>query len=80
MGLPIGVLVPRLAEIKLNLGADAGSYGSAIAVGALGALAGNYVGSHLVHHFGSRAVVRTSSTIKSLCSARLIQIFWPRTT
>lgn len=58
MGLPVGALVPRLAEIKLHVGATEGSYGSAFAVGALGALAGNYLGSYLVHHHGSRAVAR----------------------
>jgi uncharacterized integral membrane protein len=58
MGLPIGTLVPRLAEIKAGIGASEASYGTAIAIGGVGALAGNYLGSHLVHHFGTRAVGR----------------------
>lgn len=58
MGLPIGALVPRLAEIKIGIGASEASYGSAFAIGGLGALAGNYLGSRLVHLWGSRAVGR----------------------
>ena len=58
MGLPIGTLVPRLAEIKHGIGASESSYGTAIAIGGVGALLGNYLGSHLVHHFGTRAVGR----------------------
>lgn len=58
MGLPIGVLVPRLAEIKHAVGAADAAYGTAIAIGGIGALLGNYLGSRLVHRIGSRQTAR----------------------
>ncbi len=58
MGMPVGALVPRLAEIKLQVGADNAAYGSAIAIGGAGALLGNYLGSRLTHAFGSKPVTR----------------------
>lgn len=60
MGLPMGTVVPRLAEIKAGLDASDGSYGSAIALGGLGALLGNYAGSRLIHRYGSRTVARAT--------------------
>lgn len=60
MGLPIGVLVPRLAEIKHAVGAADAAYGTAIAIGGIGALLGNYLGSRLVHRMGSRQTARAA--------------------
>lgn len=60
MGVPIGMLIPRLAEIKLGLHAGDSSYGTAIALGGLGALSGNYLGARLVHHFGSKPIARAA--------------------
>lgn len=60
MGVPIGMLVPRLAEIKAGLDAGNSAYGTAIAVGGIGALIGNYLGGILVHHFGSKLVARAT--------------------
>lgn len=60
MGVPVGMLVPRLAEIKAGIGAGDSSYGTAIAIGGLGALIGNAIGARLVHRFGSKPVTRTA--------------------
>lgn len=60
MGMPIGILIPRLAEIKQGLGAADAAYGTAIAIGGMGALLGNYLGSRIVHQIGSRQTVRFS--------------------
>ena len=60
MGVPVGVLVPRLAEIKAGLGAGDASYGSAIAIGGLGAMVGNHIGAQLVHRYGSKPISRTA--------------------
>lgn len=60
MAVPIGVLVPRLAEIKEAVGAADAAYGTAIAIGGMGALLGNFVGSRLVHRLGSRGTARLS--------------------
>ena len=60
MGVPVGVLVPRLAEIKAGLGAGDASYGSAIAIGGLGAMVGNLIGARLVHRYGSKPISRTA--------------------
>lgn len=56
MGLPVGMLVPRLAEIKAGLEAGNGAYGSAIAIGGAGAMLGSWLGGRVVHSFGSRSV------------------------
>lgn len=60
MGVPVGMLVPRLAEIKAGIGAADSSYGTAIAIGGLGAMVGNAVGARLVHRFGSKPISRTA--------------------
>ncbi len=60
MGVPVGMLVPRLAEIKAGIGAGDSSYGTAIAIGGLGAMIGNATGGRLVHRFGSKPVARTA--------------------
>lgn len=56
MGSPVGTLLPRLAEIKQGLGASSGSFGTAVAFGAVGAILGNFTGAHVVPRFGSRPV------------------------
>lgn len=60
MGVPVGMLVPRLAEIKAGIGAADASYGTAIAIGGLGAMIGNAFGARLVHRFGSKPIARTA--------------------
>jgi len=62
MGVPIGILVPRLAEIKAGIGASDTSYGTAIAVSGLGAILGNAVGARLVHRYGSKPITRLGIT------------------
>lgn len=57
-GLPIGMLIPRLAEIKYGLGADNASYGTAIAIGGAGAFLGSWLGGRATHLWGSRNVAR----------------------
>lgn len=56
-GVLVGILSTRLAEIKINIHADAGSYGSAFATYALGGLVGYFFGARFVHRFGTRQVV-----------------------
>lgn len=58
MGVPLGTLVPRLAEIKAGMGASDGGYGSAVALAGLGALGGNWLGARVAHHFGTRNAAR----------------------
>lgn len=57
-GLPVGMLIPRLAEIKFGIGADNASYGTAIAIGGAGAFFGSYLGGRATHAWGSRRVAR----------------------
>lgn len=57
-GLPIGMLIPRLAEIKYGLGASNASYGTAIAIGGAGAFVGSWLGGRATHTWGSRTVAR----------------------
>lgn len=57
-GVPIGMLIPRLAEIKEQVGADDLGFGSAIALGGLGGFLGNYLGAKFVHHNGSKPVAK----------------------
>ena len=57
-GVPVGVITPRMAEIKAGIEATSGQFGTAFAFGALGALIGNYFGARAVHRYGTRAVAR----------------------
>jgi len=59
MGVPIGTLIPRLAEIKSGLDAGNAAYGTAIAIGGIGALLGSWLGGRLTHALGSRSLART---------------------
>lgn len=63
MGVPIGVLVPRLAEIKSGIDASDSVYGTAIAVSGIGAIVGNALGARLVHRYGSKPIVRFGITL-----------------
>lgn len=54
MGAPVGTLLPRLAEIKQGIGASAGSFGTAVALGGAGAVLGNWAGAKLAHRFGTK--------------------------
>ena len=66
LGFPIGVLITRLAEIKADIGATTGSFGTALAVGGVGALLGTNLGSRLVHAFGSRTVALATVSVQAL--------------
>ena len=59
IGLPVGMLIPRLAEIKYGLGADNASYGTAIAIGGVGSFLGSWLGGKATHRWGSRRVARS---------------------
>ena len=79
IGVPIGMLVPRLAEIKAGLDAGNSAYGTAIAVGGIGSLIGNYLGGQLVHHFGSKFVARLTITfilLANLANAVAPSVRW----
>ena len=58
LGIPVGALVPRLAEIKIAIGASDAGYGSAVALGGFGVIVGNYVGSRMAHRYGTRTTAR----------------------
>ena len=58
MGVPIGTLIPRLAEIKAGLDAGNAAYGTAIAIGGGGALLGSWLGGRLTHNFGSKRLAQ----------------------
>ena len=58
MGVPIGTLAPRLAEIKAKLGADNAAYGTAIAIGGAGSMLGSWLGGRLTHRLGSQTVAQ----------------------
>lgn len=68
MGVPIGTLVPRLAEIKAHLGADNAAYGTAIAIGGAGSMLGSWLGGRLTHAIGSRSVARMAILLVVLAS------------
>lgn len=79
MGMPVGTLVPRLAEIKLHVGADNAAYGTAIAIGGAGAFVGTYLGSRLAHTFGSKPVTRYGIiliTCSSVSNALVPSVVW----
>ncbi len=79
MGLPIGTLIPRLAEIKSGVSAANGSYGTAIAIGGLGAMLGNYLGNQLVHKYGSRFVAQSTFVfilISNISNALAPSVSW----
>ncbi len=79
MGMPVGAVVPRLAEIKLHVGADNAAYGSAIAIGGAGAFIGTYLGSRLAHTFGSKPVTRFGIifiTCTSVSNALVPSVGW----
>lgn len=69
MGFPFGVLMPRLAEIKSAVGANAASFGSALALMSIGTLAGTWLAARLIHSFGSRAAARALFVFVVLASA-----------
>lgn len=60
IGVPVGAVVPRLAEIKAGLGADNAAYGTAIAIGGAGAFVGSWLGGRATHAYGSRRVARVA--------------------
>ena len=68
IGVPVGMLVPRLAEIKAHVGAGDLAFGSAIALGGLGAVVGNYVGARVVHHSGSKRLGRIAIFLSLLAN------------
>lgn len=63
VGLPFGVLAPRLADIKATLGVGNGAYGTAIAIGGLGIVLGTWLGGQLTHRFGSRRLLAVTASI-----------------
>lgn len=58
MGLPFGVLMPRLAEVKRAVGANAASFGVALALMSIGTLLGTWLASRFIHWIGSRETAR----------------------
>ena len=55
--------VPRLPEIKDNLGLNNGQFGTLISIGGIGALISLLTMGHVVHHVGSGRVIRSGFTI-----------------
>ena len=55
--------VPRLPEIKDNLGVNNGQFGTIIGTGAIGALISLLTMGHVVHHVGSGKVIRIGFTL-----------------
>lgn len=71
MGFPLGVMVPRMAEIKQAVGANAASFGSALALMSIGTLLGTWLASRSIHAFGSRATARALFVFVVLTSAAI---------
>jgi fucose permease len=53
--------VPRLPEVKANLGLSNGEFGSVIGTSAAGALTALLIVGHLVHRFGAKLVMRIAA-------------------
>ena len=60
LGIPVGFISPRFAEIKAGISASSSAFGTAFAFGALGALIGNNLGARAVHRYGTRTVIRVT--------------------
>jgi len=79
MGIPFGVLMPRLAEIKLAVGANAASFGSALALMSIGTLVGTWLASHLIHALGSREAARALFVfvvLSSMANGYIHSVLW----
>ena len=53
--------VPRLPEVKANLGLSNGEFGSLIGTSAIGALTALFIVGHLVHNYGVKLVIRIAA-------------------
>lgn len=58
--------VPRLPEVKANLGLSNGEFGSLIGTSAAGALTALLIVGHLVHRFGAKLVMRIAASAMAL--------------
>lgn len=79
MGLPLGVTMPRMAEIKSAVGANAASFGAALALMSIGTLLGTWLASHAIHRLGSRlaaAGILPFAMIASASNGYLTSIAW----
>ncbi len=79
MGTPIGTLVPRLAEIKAHIGATNAAYGSAMAIGGIGAFVGTWLGGRLTHSLGSKRVAQGGILLilsANIANALAPSVFW----
>jgi len=58
--------VPRLPEVKANLGLSNGEFGSLIGTSAAGALTALLIVGHLVHRYGAKLVMRIAASAMAL--------------
>ncbi len=58
--------VPRLPEVKANLGLSNGEFGSLIGTSAIGALTALFIVGHLVHNYGVKLVIRIAASAMAM--------------
>lgn len=58
--------VPRLPEVKANLGLSNGEFGSVIGTSAIGALTALLIVGHLVHRYGAKLVLRIAASAMAM--------------
>ena len=73
-GIQILCWVPRFPEIRDQLGANNGQFGSMISIGGIGALLSQFTVGHLTHHFGAAKIMRVSTTLMFLTLFTVVQV------
>lgn len=70
-GIGVMAWVPRLPEVKDNLGLNNGQFGTIISTGGIGALISLLTMGHVVHHIGTGIVIRSGFTLLALVFAAI---------
>ena len=70
-GIGVMAWVPRLPEVKDNLGLNNGQFGTIISTGGIGALVSLLTMGHVVHHIGTGKVIRLGFTLLALVFASI---------